>query len=144
MFKKQPQIIKAHYLPEMPVDLLSKIMTRIHNEQQIAVAKRHLVIWTVGLLGSLVALWPAIATLSKSLTETGFGQYFKLIFTDTGIIFAQWETYLLSLLENLPTFGLMEILGVILVVLFISRKIVRILDQISSHNNLNISYQSLK
>jgi len=122
---QQPEIIKANPLPEMPADLLCKVMSRIHNERQIAAAKRRLIIWAVCLSLSLVAFVPALYILRVGSAASGFAQYFSLIFSDTAIILAAWESFALSLLETLPVTGLIAFLAVLLLALYTARRLAR-------------------
>lgn len=142
MFPTQPpKIIKAdHHLPEVPEDLLCKVMTRIHNERQIAAAKNRLIIWAGGLTVALVALFPAIHLLISDLAESGFIQYLSLFFSDTGIILNQWENFIFSLLETLPLTGLIASLGTILIVLYMAKMLAKEIQKISPVRGLVIKF----
>ncbi len=120
---QQPEIIKANPMPEVPADLLRQVMSRIHNERQIAAAKRRLIIWAVGLTVALVAFLPALNILRAGMLESGFIQYFSLFFSDTRIILAQWESFALSLLETLPATGLIAFSAVLLVIFHAARRL---------------------
>jgi hypothetical protein len=51
---------------------------------------------------SLAGLIPAFKMLTNDLSQSGFYEYFSLIFSDGGSILAYWKEFVFSLLESLP------------------------------------------
>jgi len=103
--------------PEPPDGLFEKIMLRLHKERQLLTLKRRLTIFSVGLIGSAVAFIPAFKMVQAGFIESGFMDFFSLLFSDTGIVMAYWQNFALSLLETLPVLSLMALLATVLVFL---------------------------
>jgi len=86
---------------EPPKGLETRVMARISGEEK---RLARIKIWAFG--GSSIAsfgllLW-AVIYLVKSVRESGFWQYFSLVFSENGAIFAYWRELSLSLAESLP------------------------------------------
>lgn len=103
--------------PEPPGDLFKKIMHRIHEERRLLIIKRRLVIFSISLIGSIVAFIPAFQTVKTGFIESGFTEYLSLLFSDTGIVVTYWQNFTFSLLETLPIMSLVAFLITMLVFL---------------------------
>ena len=103
--------------PELPGGLLAKIIYRINEERRFLTIRRRIFLFSIGLVGSLVAFIPAFKMAKSGLIESGFTQFFSLLFSDAGIVIANWQSYSYSLLETLPVLGLMALLATVLVFL---------------------------
>lgn len=88
--------------PEPPAGLFEKIMRRIDAEQKLFSARRRIFIFSIGLVGSVIALVPTFQMARTALVESGFTQFFSLIFSDSGVIASYWRNFALTLLEVLP------------------------------------------
>lgn len=99
--------------PEMPENLLGKILIRIQKEKQ-KMHIRKLVIFSLFSSLSAAAVIPAFRYAQAGFLQSGFWHYFKLIFSDFGTIAGFWQNYALSLLETLPVFGLIIFLSSLL------------------------------
>jgi hypothetical protein len=97
-------------LPEPPKELFGKIMNRIHREQRLIRIKQRIVIFSVGALASLAAVFPAFQMLKAELASSGFFTFSSLLFSDFSIVAAYWQNFTLSLLETLPIMGLAAVL----------------------------------
>ena len=108
----------SHYqAPNPSYDLLGKIMTRISEERRLLILKRRLVVFLAGLLGSIILFIPALKGLISGFSQSGFFQYFSLLFSDAEIITTYWQNYALSLLETLPVMNLILFLAIIFAIL---------------------------
>jgi len=100
-----------------PAGLLERIIRRIQAEQKLLTAKRRLVIFSIGVVGSIAAFVPALKMLHQGFAESGFLQFLSLLFSDTQAILSYLGSFLASLLETLPVTGLLVFLAVLLIFL---------------------------
>lgn len=66
---------------------------------------------------SFIALIPAFQYTIQEFYQSGFYQYFSLIFSDGGTLILYWQEFVLSLAESLPLLGITAVLGIIFVLL---------------------------
>lgn len=66
-------------------------------------------------IASLIGLVPAFKILSNDLSQSGFYEYFSLIFSDSGSIISYWKEFILSLAESLPIASIIFTLSLIFV-----------------------------
>lgn len=99
-----------------PAHLFEKIMVRIHKEENRRLRFR-IFAFSVGLLGSLVALIPSFQYLQVNFSESGFVTFLTLVFSDLKIVIANWQNFSLALLESLPIMSTVSFLAVILIFL---------------------------
>jgi len=102
---------------EPPVGLFERIVNRIQIEQKLITVKRRIFLFSAGLFITILAFIPTIKMAWSGLTESGFLNFFSLIFSDAGIVASYWQNFALSLLETLPVTGLVLFLVVTLVFL---------------------------
>lgn len=102
---------------EFPDELYDKVLQRINKERGLLAIKRRLAFFSASLIISLVAFFPAINLIRAGLAESGFIQFFNLIFSDFGIIKMYWQNFILILLESLPISGLIVLLITFLILL---------------------------
>lgn len=102
--------------PEPPKDLFGKIMSRIRKEQRTSI-RRRIIIFSIGLLGSLAAFIPVFQSARNAFAEFGFIQFFSLLFSDSEIIITYWRSFVLTLLESLPVMSIVALLAIILIFL---------------------------
>lgn len=102
---------KNYRLAEAPDGLLEKVLGQLQKEQKIMALKRRRIIFSFGAVISALSLIPAYLTLQASLAESGFFQFFSLIFSDSEIVLAYWQNFILSLLETLPITNLIIFLA---------------------------------
>jgi hypothetical protein len=95
-------------------ELFLRIMNRIHKEQRLLVIKRRIAVFSVILVGCVIAILPAFNMLKTAFTESGFMQFLSLLFSDFEVMVAYWQQFLPSLLESFPVLNLMAFLTVIL------------------------------
>jgi len=80
-------------------------------------------LWTFTSIGliSLAGLVPALKVLSNDLAQSGFSEYFSLIFSDSGLILSYWKELIFSLAESLPVMSMIFTLS-LLFICFLSLK----------------------
>jgi hypothetical protein len=74
-------------------------------------------LWAFALIGftSLVGLAPALRTLLSDLAQSGFYEYFSLIFSDSELILSYWKELFFSLAESLPTISIILTLSLLFI-----------------------------
>lgn len=87
--------------------LFEKIMARIETERKKISLKRKTIGFSLVLAVSLAGLIPSIKMAYTGFVDSGFYQLFSLAFSDTSIIMAYWQNFVLSLLESLPLTGIL-------------------------------------
>jgi len=111
------KLFSYYQTPNPPDDLLGKIMKRISEEKRLLTLKRRLVIFSAGLIGAIVLFIPALKGVISGFAESGFTQYFSLLFSDAEIVLVYWQNYALSLLETLPVVNLILLLITVFAIL---------------------------
>ena len=84
-----------------PKGLLEKILKRIHKEERLLVLRR-IIIFSVMLTGSLLAFVPVLKILLADFGQSGFSNFFYLIFSDFSSVATYWQSFAMILLETLP------------------------------------------
>ncbi len=119
--KEYINMIKSRNNIEPPNGLYEKIITRIHKERRLLTIRNRIFIFSVGLLGSLAAFWPAYRAVKIEFLQSGFFQFVSLMFSDFSVVATHWQNFTLALLEALPIMSLI-IFFVVLFILFESAK----------------------
>ncbi|MDD2646718.1 MAG: hypothetical protein PHV78_02915 [Patescibacteria group bacterium] len=108
----------APQLPPNPPDyLFIKIINRIEIERKIAIARRRFILFSIGLISSLIALVPVFKIMQSGLIESGFIQFFSLLFSDSSVVLTYWHEFVLTLLESMPVASILAFLTTIFVFL---------------------------
>lgn len=125
---------KAKYEPESDLseNIWRKIIARDKFRTQIKM-------WIFAFFGfiSLAGLVPALRALTSDLTQSGFSEYFSLIFSDTGVILSSWKELFFSLAESLPIVSITATL-LLLFVCFLSLRY--LMKQIKNNNPIGKTY----
>ncbi len=100
---------------ELPEGILERIMARIKAEQRLLTVKRRLTIFSIGLFGSAAAFIPVFKMAQLEISNSGFLQFFSLLFSDFGTVAAYWQSFTMLLLESLPAMSLAIFLAVIFI-----------------------------
>jgi len=124
---------------EPPAELFDKIISRIEKEKRFAAVRRRIFIFSFGMIASLAASFFAFQAMRAAFIESGFIEFFSLIFSDSGVILAYWQNFLLTLMESLPVMSTAAMLGAILAFLgslrYLAREIKIILTPLNPANN---------
>ena len=128
---------------------LTKIFQKVKYESNINLAENvwqaivlhdkcivRVKLWAFSIIGfaSLVGLVPAFKALSSDFVQSGFYEYFSLIFSDSGLIFSYWKELFFSLAESLPTISIILTLS-LLFICFLSLRY--LMKQISKGRLIN-------
>jgi hypothetical protein len=109
-----------------PDGLEERVLIRLDQEQRRQVRRELLVFSLVDAL-ALGGLFASFIYLSSVLTQSGFGRYLSLIFSDNNLLAVYWQELAISLAESLPVLGLIAFLSVMIVSTWsISRTIINV------------------
>ena len=85
---------------------------------------------------SIAGLVPVIKMLLTDLSQSGFYEYFSLIFSDSGTIFLYWKELILSLVESLPIMSIIYTLSLLFIVFLSLRYLMK---QVGKNNQLSFA-----
>ncbi len=101
---------------KVPAGLKEGILYKI--EMALERQNRNRKIWGFSLMSlSVVSFIPLIIYTISEFQKTGFYSYLSLLFTDSRIVFSNFNEFLLSLVDSFPFFAITMILISIFVIL---------------------------
>ncbi len=109
---------------EPPGNLLEKIMKRIHHEERVLIWRK-VILFSATLAASVIGFIPAFRMVSADFAQSGFFNFFSLIFSDFSSVAVYWRSFTLMLLETLPAISLAVFLAVVLTLLQSARSLTR-------------------
>ncbi|HTE48745.1 MAG TPA: hypothetical protein VK675_02470 [Candidatus Paceibacterota bacterium] len=86
-------------------------------------------IFTLAGIASLLGFVPAFIRLSEDLAQSGFYEYFSLIFSDSRSILLNWKEFIYSVTESLPASGLILTLSLVFTCLLSLRYLMKQIDK---------------
>ena len=98
--------------------------------------RKRLVLFSMTALMSVAALVPVAGAFRSEFAGSGFYQYFSLIFSDLDIVMVNWRDFGLTLLESLPTTGIISLLLVSLVFFWSLKHLARAWSVVTSRTQL--------
>jgi len=125
-------------------DKLTKVFQKAKYEEDfnlsqniwLAIMKREkhnmrikLWIFTLAGIASLAGLVPAFKILSGDLVQSGFYEYFSLIFSDSGSVLSAWREFMFSLIESLPILSVIFTLSLVFVFFLSLRYMMKQIDK---------------
>ncbi|MFA6593785.1 MAG: hypothetical protein WCT16_00860 [Candidatus Buchananbacteria bacterium] len=99
------KIFVSYRSPEPSEELLDKITLRLKREQAKR-AKRRLAVFSLTLAASLTAFFPVCQFVWRDVSQSGFMDFVSLLFSDSALVLAYWQNFVLALLEVLPVISL--------------------------------------
>jgi len=127
MAKDYEQLFSQIEALEPPPALLGKVMLHLEREKKLVIIKRKVALFSAGLIFSVLALIPAFKMVWDGVASSGFTQFLSLLFTDSGVVMAYWQSFGLTLLESLPVLSIIIFLAIIFILLesvrFLSKNI---------------------
>jgi hypothetical protein len=121
--------------PELSGGLFGKIIQRIQNERRLRSIKRRIAFFSVGTVFSIVAFIFTLQMARAGFAESGFFQFFSLLFSDFSSVVLYWRNFGLTLLETLPVVSLTVFLGSVLLLM----ELLKLLA-----NNIKLFFNSTK
>ena len=106
---------------EIPEGLEERVFLSIQNAQQREYAFRRTLWGSLSLASLAVLAFSSIYTV-HAFAVSSFSNYFSLIFSDMGSISLWWKDLGLSLVESLPVFGTLLLVGSIGLAVWSMRK----------------------
>lgn len=116
MYNNYEKIFQKLGQIEVPEGLGGKIMAKI-EAQKIRSAKTRFVFLAITAVASVFAAVPALQYAAREFYQSGFYQYFSLLFSDGGAVMASWKEFALSLAESLPLLGATVFLSIVFILL---------------------------
>lgn len=104
--------------------LLKRVLQCINKKQRLFIIRR-VIAFSLALVISLLAFFPAFRMLSQNIFDSGFIYFASLIFSDFSIVIIHWKIFTLTLLETLPIISLI----LFLIVLFLFLESVKYLSK---------------
>jgi len=101
---------------EPPQFLMGNILAAIEIKKRRA-ARLRLALFGSFALASLTALIPAVQYFIAEISQSGFYQYFSLLFSDWNLVITYWNDFVLSLAEALPVLAITSVLSAVFVFL---------------------------
>ncbi len=114
--------------------LYSKILEKIEYKQR-SFARRRFFVFLFLFLGSSIALIPISNMFYTDFAQSGFFQFFSLIFSDSKLIAYYWHNFALILMESLPVVSSIIFFTVLFIILESLRFLTRDAKLAFSHNN---------
>ena len=123
---------------EPPAGLLNSILLKINGES-LRMARIRFICFSFLSLAALAAFIPAWHELRSETAQSGFLQFFSLLFSDAGIIAAYWQDFTVTVAESLPVFGISAVLAAFFAFLLSIKFMIRYKKIIFNRSNLIIS-----
>ncbi len=101
---------------EPPQELYNKILLGIEQKQKQE-AKLKLAFSGFFTLASLLALVPAVQYALQGFSQSGFYNYFSLLFSDGLTLLTYWKEFSLSLAESFPLTEMVVFLSIMFILL---------------------------
>ena len=108
------KLFSAMTAPKAPRGLSDAIMLRIET-YEVSRLRRRAFIQGILVAVTLILAVPAIQYLAASAAQSGFGEYFSLVFSDGNYVLSNFRDFMLILADSLPATGTIAILAVGLV-----------------------------
>lgn len=125
--------------PEVSPDLSQRIIKRIEEENKFLAFKRKFYFCFLAMTGSIVLFAQAIKWTVSRAAESGFADFFSLIFSDFRVLASYWQSYIMSLMETLPVLDFVLMAAAILLFLLSVRfflKNIKFIPRVFSQRHL--------
>ena len=112
MSKNYTQLFSHLEALEPTDDLLGKVLSRLDKERFIVI-RRRIALLSGFLVVLVLALVPAFKMVWDGINASGFTQFLSLLFSDSGVVMAYWQSFGLTLLESLPVISIVVFLAIV-------------------------------
>ncbi len=85
----------------LPKELRSSVLLGIAREERIR-ARNYLIFLGVIILFSTTTIFLFVRYMIFDFSQSGFYEYFSLIFSDTDVVAAYWKEFSMSLISSIP------------------------------------------
>lgn len=124
MSKDYEKLFSRLRVAEPSVNLLGKITDRVRRRETFLIYQKT-AFYSLGVAFSLTALVFSLRSAQAGFAESGFFQFFSLVFTDFKIVAASWQSFALSLLETIPASGLIFTLSSLFVFMSLLKQLIK-------------------
>lgn len=97
-------------------ELFNRIIANINIQRQARI-KRIIAIRSLFFVFSVIILIFGWQWIQADMAKSGFMHFIALLFSDSKILMAYWQSFILVLLESLPVTGLLVLLAAVLAIL---------------------------
>jgi len=104
-----------------PRGLFAKIIKRLGLEKQLQIVRRHLGLFTSGLVFFILLSILAFIGLKHVLAESSFGPYISLVISDPWMVLQNWHSFSFSVFESIPGANLVMLLFALAILLMFVR-----------------------
>ena len=111
------QLVSKIKTPKVPDGLFEGIMVAIQKERKLMILRKKIAMFSVGAFVSIIAFIPVLRLVSLKISESGFSQYFSLIFSDFKLVLSYWQSFSAALLESFPIINFTLLLAIVLMLL---------------------------
>lgn len=108
---------KKVQMVEPPSAVLSTVLFRVHEEQQLSRLRRTFLAMCSMVVLSSIGIFFVAQAIIESLSSSGFFRFLSLIVSDGAALVPYWQEYTYSLLEALPIVSL--IMFIVLFIVFL-------------------------
>jgi hypothetical protein len=124
MKKDYQKLFNTLKTKEPSKELFEGILLRVETED-VRQARTRLGFLGVVSLTSFVALVPAFQYALNGFYQSGFYQYFSLLFSDGATLLPYWKEFAFSLIETLPIVEITAFLIVVLILLESTKSVIK-------------------
>lgn len=135
MDKDYQRLFQTLGSPAMPRGLGDTILARVDNEVRRASLIR-LAIFVPLVFVSSVATVVSFQYLMRETVQSGFSEYFSILFSDGGTVLLYWKEFMLALVEQAPVFGATLFLGAVFALMGSLKSMVKNIQTVSHHIQL--------
>jgi len=115
-------------------ELFEKIILRIGREERMQIAKKRVLFFSVFFIASFFGFIYSFIAVQAAFINSGFMEFFSLLFSDFGVVVACWQNFALTLLESLPVLALVVTLLMFSLVLGLFTFLMKDIKFINSNN----------
>ena len=118
----------------LPAGVLDRIMLRIEKERRRRMRVRIAIFGALSVVAAFASLFSSREFYSE-FTQSGFSQFFSLIFSDGGTAVSYWQELAYSLAESFPVLAAVAVLASVFAFLFSLRFLTRDLRMAMQKSN---------
>ncbi|MEI6305030.1 MAG: hypothetical protein WCP09_03395 [Candidatus Taylorbacteria bacterium] len=104
--------------------MFRSVICRVENFEITRSHRRSIAYSTISVI-AFFALIPAIYMIVISITQSGFGKYLSLVFSDSSYVIDNWKQFLLSTVSSLPIMSGIAILLALFIILGALRRTIK-------------------
>lgn len=135
MHQDYEQLFNHAEMVPMPAGLFDSVMDKVAAESKASKVRKNLIIFSTASICSLFATIAMTMVAQSDFSQSGFWQYFSLIFSDFGLMVDFWQNYIFSLLGAFPATSIILLLGSLLIFV---ESLAAVIKNIKKYQSLNL------